>query len=82
MSAQMSFGDSKADQAMSMSEFNGMSMNSTPAFKSFGGSLPSKTQAPEQKSSFGFNGFALGSIKSQIGRSSVMMSASKQPSDF
>jgi hypothetical protein len=79
MSAQMGFGDSKADQAMSMSEFNGMSMKSTPAFKSFGGSLPSKTQAPEQKSSFGF---ALGSIKSQIGRSSVMMSASKQPSDF
>ena len=81
MSAQMSFGESKADQAMSMSEFNGMSMKSTPAFKSFGGSLPSKTQAPEQKSSFGFNGFA-SNIKSQIGRSSVMMSASKQPSDF
>jgi hypothetical protein len=78
MSAQMSFGDSKADQAMSMSEFNGMSMKSTPAFKSFGGSLPSKTQAPGQKSSFGF----ASNIKSQIGRSSVMMSASKQPSDF
>jgi len=53
MSAHMGFGDSKADQtAVSMSDFSGM--QSTKAFKGFSASLPSKTQAPAQQSSFGF----------------------------